>query len=355
MTYPNQQSPQGYAYPPVYPPQQPQQQGYPYATPQQLPPNPSAFPAGAAPQFVNPGETPAAAPALGFQDPSGGGGASPAARHLEDRTIIIRPRRIDETSSYQGQSRPTAYLDLYVIDGGPLIFGDSEDRANPRPPTHRIETPAYFENVMIGNTAFVSEVRSKLGPDGRATGLALGVVQRGTRGKRPYMITTCAKDLDGNLRPDGEQRRTLAQQIYQAHEQGTWQPPKAVPLAAAVQQQPAAQVNYAQPQQLAWPAHPAPAVPDAAHYAQPQQYAGPAQFGDHVPAPASTAMPGSLPPAPNWDPAQWAHFTTEQQQAIWAQASAAATPASAPPVTGSAVPPAAQATPPQAQQGGPGW
>jgi hypothetical protein len=325
------------------------QQGYPYPAPQQLPPNPSAFPAGAAPQFVNPGETPAPAPApsLGFQDPSGGGGASPAARHLEGRTIIIRPRRVDENSSYQGQSRPTAYLDLYVIDGGPLVFGDSEDRANPRPPTHRVETPAYFENVMIGNTAFVSEVRSKLGPDGRPTGLALGVVQRGTRGQRPYMITTCAKDLDGNVRPDGEQRKALAQQVYQAHEQGAWQPPKAVPLAAAVQQQPYAQVNYAQaatPQQAAAMASQHLDQMVNAQYGPPQQAAWP----------APAAAPG-LPPAPGWDPMQWGQFTPEQQQAIWAQASASATPASAPPVTGPAVPPAAPATPPQAQQGGPGW
>lgn len=368
MTYPQYQpTPGGYPMPP-----QPQQ-GYQYPPAQQLPANPAPT------QFVNPGEAPPpAVPAapLGFQDPAGGG-VAPGARHLEGRTVVIRPRRVDETSNYQGQARPTAYLDLYVIDGGPLVFGDSEDRANPRPPTHRIDTPAYFENMMMGNTMVVSEVRSKLGPNGEATGLALGVVQRGTRGQRPYMLTKCEKDLDGNERPDGAQRRAMAQSIYNRHngtEQPPWTPPKAVPLAAAVQQQPAAQVNYGPPpQQPAWPQQPHfaqygnPAAPGGAygpsthvppppgapaeHYAT---YANGPQGVNAPPATQQAAAPG-IPPAPGWDPAQWVQFTPEQQQSIWAQASAAATPASAPPVTGPTGAPAAPATPPQAQQGGPGW
>ena len=291
------------------------------------------------PQFAEPGVTPPA-PALQFQDPSGGG-VAPSARHLEGRTIVIVPRRVDESTKFQGADRPTAYLDLYVLDGGPMVYGDSEDKANPRPPTHRIETPAFFENVTMGNTMIVSEVRAKLGADGRPTGLALGVVQRGNRGNRPYMLTKCEKDLDGNVRPDGAQRRELAMQVYQAHTAGAWQSPKAQPLAVAAAM-PTAQVNYGQPpaQPQGWPAHPGPAVPDAAHYAP-----APVPQPQPVPAPAA-----GMPAPPSWAhvPDQWARLTPEQQQGVWAQQGApASTPA---PVT---VP--APASAPPSPAGGPGW
>lgn len=337
----------------TYPQQYAPQQGYPYAPPQQMPPNPSPYPAGAAPQFTDPGQVPqpAPAPALGFQDPTGGV-LAPSARHLEGRTIIIRPRRVDESTKYQGQERPTAYLDLYVIDGGPMIFGDSEDRANPRPPTHRIETPAYFENIMIGNTAFVQECRAKLGPDGRPTGLALGVVQRGTRGQRPWMITRCEKDLDGNERPDAAQRKALAQSIYSRHngaEQPAWVPPKAVPLAAAIGSG-ALQVNYAQ---AATPMQAAQMASQHLDQMVNQQYGPPQQQGwptHPAPAPQPAASSG-IPPAPGWAPEQWAQFNPEQQQQIWQSVNAGGSaPASAPPAASQGQP---VATPPP--PAGPGW
>lgn len=324
------------------------------ATPQfppQYAPNPNVPPAQG--HFVGPQSAPPAPQStaeLGFSDPSGGV-ANPTARHLLNRTIVIVPKRVDENAQYQGQPRPTAYFDLYVIDGPPLLYGDSEDRANPRPFTHTIETPAYFPDAQAGNVMFVNEVKSKLDPAGRPTGMALGVVQQGTRGNKPFLLTRCEKDVDGNERPGGEQRRDAAQKLVFAHRSGEWQPPRATPLAQA--QVPAVpQVQYGQlaPQQTQGtyvPPNP---------YAQPQQFPG-VQVTAQQSAPISAvpAPPAGYPPAPGWEnnPA-WATFTPDQQSQIWQQVQAAAVQGnqqqSAPPSDSGTAPATGQASPP-----GPGW
>lgn len=325
---------------------------YQYPAPGQMPQTPQ-FPPQYAPNPSVP-QTPQvqSAPApqstleLGFSDPSGGV-ANPTARHLVNRTIVIVPRRVDENAQYQGQPRPTAYFDLYVIDGGPLLYGDSEDRASPRPFTHTIETPAYFQDAQAGNVMFVNEVKSKLDPSGRPTGMALGVVQQGTRGNKPFLLTRCEKDVDGNERADGEARRQAAQKLVFAHRSGEWQPPRATPLAQA--QAPAVQpINYNTPvtQQYVPP------------MVQQNPYATPP-----MPQPTSAvpAPPTGYPPAPGWEsnPA-WGSFTQEQQSQIWAQVQANQ-PQSAPPSSSGVAPAAGQAVPPaQAQpaapvSNGPGW
>jgi hypothetical protein len=319
------------------------------ATPQFPPsyaPNPNVPPAGFTGTLPGASYTPPAPQStteLGFSDPSGGV-ANPTARHLDGRTIVIVPKRVDEQAKYQGQDRPTAYFDLYVIDGGPIMYGDSEDRANPRPFTHTIETPAYFPDAQSGNVLFVNEVRSKLGPNGQPTGMALGVVQRGNRGKKPWLLTRCEKDMDGNERQDGAARRDAAQRLVFAHRSGEWQPPRATPLAQA--QAPAVpQVAYGQsgPQQYGAQLPPTP-----------NPYA-PVPQGVNVNAPVSTvpAPPTGYPPAPGWEgnPA-WTMFTTEQQSAIWQQFQQASQPQSATaPAAGQAVPPGAA----PAAANGPGW
>lgn len=254
-----------------------------------------------------------AVPALGFQDPSRGAGAgNPGPRHLIGRTIVMVPKRIDKDSKYDGQARPTAYADLYVIDGGPITYGDSEDKASPRPPTHVIETPAFFPNAMIGNQAFVTEIESKLGPNGQPTGLSVGVVVK-PDGKRYYAMTPCATDERGNDRPDGAARRAAAQDIYMRKQSGEWIPPLPVPLGQAAPPVQPGTVSYAQP----------PQQPQYAQYAP--QSAPPVQM-----QPQGAPAPG-MPPPPGWEgnPA-WGQFTTEQQLSIWQQSSG---PAAAAPTT----------------------
>jgi hypothetical protein len=303
LTYPNQQYPGpqavGHAAPQAY---SGAPAGYGYPQPVQMAPGQ---------QFVQPqmqqGQAPAV-PGLAFQDPSRGvGSGTPAPRHLLGRTIIMVPKRVDENAKYDGQSRPNAYVDLYVIDGGPITYGDSEDKANPRPPTHTVATPCFFPNVMIGNDAFVSEVRSKLGPNGQPTGLSVGVVVK-PQGKRYYAMTPCSTDENRNDRPDGDARRQAAQDIYMRHQSGEWTPPVPTPLGQVAPPQ-APQVNYSQP-------------PQAQQFNYAPQSAPPVQQGwpvtDAAQQQAPQGVPGSMPPAPGWEanPA-WLQFTQEQQMSIW--------------------------------------
>jgi hypothetical protein len=365
LTYPNQYQQPGPGYP------------GPYAVGQQAP---QAYSGAPVQQFAQPQAAPAAPPSLGFQDPSRGvGGSSPAVRHLINRTVVMVPKRVDQSSKYDGQVRPTAYVDLYVIDGGPLTFGDSEDRVNPRPPTHTVETPAFFPNAMIGNQAIVSEIESKIDPSGRPTGISVGVVVK-PEGKRYYALTPCATDEKRNDRPDGAQRRAAAESVYMRHQSGDWTPPVPVPLGQAPTPQAPTMsygpplgvlTNHGQPEftyanpNPQWAAGPGGLYPagdpryaqQAAQQSAPpvQQVAQgwPATDAQQQSAPPVQGTPlvhgalGTMPPAPGWEanPA-WMQFTQEAQMSIWQQVNAAG--AGQP--SGAGAPAAA----PQSA-GGPGW
>jgi hypothetical protein len=333
----NPYAPQQYGAPPAPPQQQWGQQaayGAQAYVNQQQPPGWQGQPAA-------PPEAPPQAPpnasfdqdALNFADPTGGGGLSPNVRHWVGRTVILIPRRVDETAQYEGQSRPTAYFDLYICDGGPLPLGDSEARNAPRPPTHTVSAPAFYENAMAGNTGIVSEVRERIGKDGRPTALILGVCEQGTKGNRPFLLTKCAKKLDGQDRPDGAAREKNARDLYAAHRQGQWTPPKPTPLAQAGAPAGQGVVNYANaasPQQAAqWASANLDSVVQSQYGPGPSQAFGPPPAQQY--APAQSAPPVGMPPPPGWDPAQWSQFPPEQQQAIWAQMAAGQTaPAGAP-------------------------
>lgn len=335
MTYPQNGAPSQQA--PQYGFGQPQQQ-----PPMQfMPPSSAGAPA--------PGPAPAAP--LSFQDPSRGGGVTPAARNLDGCTVIFVPKRIDESTTYGGQPRPTAFFDLYVVDSptGTVAFGDCEDQdpSKRRPATHTVAAPAFFPNVMMGSTAIVNEIRSKLRPDGTPTGLSVGVVQRSPRGRFPWLLTPCDKDANGNARPDGEQRRASAQALYHAHQSGQWQPPAAVPIAQMAAPAGQGVVSYAQPAQQPNPytgpvmqATPGPQGP-----VYQQQAAAPQQATQQV-----AQQGGMWPPAPGWPAESWAQFTPEQQAQLWAQVSG--TPAPPAPAPASPAPPQGQ---PNVQAAGPGW
>lgn len=281
-------------------PGQPQQQPWPGGYVQQPAQQPGGWPQ-AAPQSQPQGDP--------FQDPSRGGGAAPSARHLEGRTIIVVPHRVDETSKFKDAVRPTAYLDLFVLDGGPMQYGDNADLHTP--PTHQIQTPCHFANIMMGNSGIVNEVRDLL----RRGGMSVGVVQRGQKGNRPYLITKVETDLDGNTRPDGAQRRELARNIYFAHTSGSWQSPEPLLL------QPAGplpgSVNYANAATPWQAAQMASAHLDSVVNAQ---YGPPA--GQQPPAPnpypqqSQPTGDAGYPPPPGWDPGQWANFSPADQLRI---------------------------------------
>ncbi len=310
MTYPQYQSqPQGYA--PAYP-------AHPetYAVdPQQLHNQRAAYLAGA-PQPAAQGQA-IAPPVPQLRDGSSGGGTpAPKFRHLLGRTIIVEPIRVDEdamdTSVNPPVKRPEAYFHLTVVDGGPVRYGDSQDRdvSKQRPNTHESDTPARWTNVNDRSYGFVQAVRDALnaGEPGR-----VGVVQKGTKGNKPYLITKCGTDVEGNARPDGDARYAAAMEIFGRiwHDKHAPAEPKqfvspeprslvAPPAAAPPQVAYGAPQGYAQPPQAAYAPVAAPAV-DPAYAAwmasqQQLQSAPPAA----APAPNGYYMPGqqAAPVAP---------------------------------------------------------
>jgi hypothetical protein len=337
--------------------------------PQYQPPAPAAPPQGYPSQSYAPAYPPAAPlqqqPAQGqaitppvptLRDgSSGGGNPAPKFRHLLGRTIIVEPIRVDEnamdTSVNPPVVRPEAYFHLTVCDGGPVRYGDSQDRdvSKQRPNTHEIDTPCRFTNVNDRSYGFVQAVRDALnaGEHGR-----LGVVQQGTKGNKPYLITKCNTDVLGNARPDGDARFAAAMEIFGKiwHDKHAPGEPKqfvnpeprslVAPPAAAP-----AQVAYGAP--ATPPQGYAPAGYAAQPYPQQQGYGVPVPTGPTFASPALvdrlTSTPQSAPPAaaPAVDPAYAAWLAS--QQAMRAEQQFQAGPYG----DGMMAPPVAPAVPPQ--------
>lgn len=341
--------------PPVYPP------GYAQPAPQQAPPGygypvQGGAPVPMAPQFQPPqyaqlAPVPAqSAPQPGaglpdgeFTDPSRGGELSPKIRHMVNRTVIIEPLRIDETAKgmpqpgKEAEVRPCLYAHVTIVPGGidksgaplgPVEFGDEiKGGRQTRPNTHVVNAPYRVTNLMINNTWIVQACRDALPPFGN--GLMLGVIERGTQGNEPFLLTKVAEHVDGSERPDAAQRLAAAKQLWAQIKAGQFTNPTPTQL------QPVAGSAYAQP---------APAYQQPPQYAAPTQYAPapqgyPATPAYPVPAqPAPPSTPG-VPPGfdvtqcpPGWDVGAWSGFAANPQQAaaIWANIFAQQQPASAP-------------------------
>lgn len=289
MTYPQQQT---------YAPQQ-----YP-AYPQQQYPAPAAAPAPAPTQGA---ALPAVPPPPPRLSTGGSGGAWPKMRNLVDRLIIVEPIRVDETATDKaGKSRPEAYFHLTVCNGGPLRYGDSEEEGSPRPHTHEVDTPVRFTNVNSYSYGFVQAVRDGLaaGEPGR-----IGVVQRGTMGNKPYLITRPGTDVLGNARPNGDalfaEGMAIWTKIWNAKHGGEpFVSPTPRSLVAAPAQ-PAPQVSYQQPaaaQQYAQygvanPYQPLTSHEAAAGVAQPA-YQPQQQYAYAPQQPQQGYTPGTVPPQP---------------------------------------------------------
>jgi hypothetical protein len=208
--------------------------------------------------------------------------------------------------------RPTAYYHLTVVDGGPLQYGDNRDHdiSKQHGMTMEIATPCRFTNVTSDRFGIVNEVRDCMA---RGDAASVGVMVQGTKGNRPFLITKCSKDLDGNERPDGAQRFELASQIWNQVWAKTFVSPEPRSLVAAPPVQPP-QVAYQPYQQQA------PAGYASQQYAQtgtvPTPYgAAPAQqvHPEYVTAVTQpTYNPG---PAPQTDTMGYAAHLDQQQRA----------------------------------------
>lgn len=296
--------------------------------------------------------TPAADP---FSDPTGGGN-NPHLRNLEGRTVVIRPISVDETAVFKGQSRPSAYFDLVVVDGGPGTFGENMETGTPA--THAFSAPAYFPGSLSGSVGVVDVCRKNAG------GLVVGVVQRGQKGNRPWLITKVATDIDGNPRPDSEQRRAAARDLWFKIQAGEFRatvpqllnagpPAGSVNYGQVSYPSAPAQAQYAQPAQqyvgasgAAYPLPPAQQQPSYAGMAYDpgqgyaQSTASPVYVEQRNAAPAAPVAPtqnvaqgppngnpltqqhDAPPVPPGWDAQAWANFPPEAQRNIWAQINA---------------------------------
>lgn len=336
MTYPQQQyPPQGYAPAPAQPQYAPQ--GY-------APPPPPAQPQYAPqPQQAQP-------PAIGgtgLQTPtpplatggSASGGAWPKARHLQGCTFILEPIRVDETKTaivkQNGVNtvvpRPEAYFHLTIVDapGGKIQYGNSEDLdpAKQRPNVWERDVPCRFTNCNDYGYGFVNETRAALaaGEEGR-----VGVVERGTEGNRPYLVTRPDKMVGGADRPGGAERFEKAAYVWNlvygsTHGGAPFDNPAPRSLMAAPAQQPQ-QVAYAQPAQSPAPytmpqppQHPYPglqpgyAVPAAFNPAAAAQY-GPAT-GQPYTAPQAYGM--AAPQQPAYAPPPQGHYAPPSPFEAW--------------------------------------
>jgi hypothetical protein len=359
VTYPQQPSyPVAPGYPPQgYMPAGPQPQ---YGAPQGTPWMPQQYGGAPAPQLGGQ-MPPTAAPALGESGRTGGGPKAPAPRHLVGRTVILEPIRIDETTKQKNDKtgemelRPTAYYNLTVVDGGPLQYGDnkSNDPRQQHGMTMETQVPARFLNVSSDRFGIVNEVRDTMA---RGDAASVGVMVQGTRGNFPFLMTKCSRDLDGNERPDGDQRFQAATQVWNAIFAKTFQSPEPRSLVAAppvqppqVQYQQQAPAGYAQQQYAQTGTVPTPYAAAPAGQLHPEYVAAatqpaynPGPAPQHYPVPGGTAADWAASPyqpqqAPQSQVQQFAHggYMPEQLQ------------------TGAYNPPqqSAPPTPPSAQQG----
>ncbi len=356
-----------------------QQPGYPAGygqpAPQSVPPNYGGYAVPNAPQPQPAASLPQNLPQGDFADPrTAGGELTPKIRHMagdiqaqppkRGRTVIIEPLKIDEQA--KGLPRPDgtvpinpcAYVNLTIVDGGPIEFGDEWKASRQvRPNTHQVNTPFRCMNMMIGNTWIVNAIRDALPPLGN--GLLLGIIETGTQGNNPFLITKCEVDVMGQDRPDGAQRREAARQLWAQIKAGAFTNPTPtllVPLSTyAPQGQPqpaygppqyqqAPQQVYGAPQGYVMPAQPEPS------------YAQQAPIQPQTASMVNAAAPAGLPPGfdvtqvpPGWDAGAWQPFAANPAQAaaIWANVlSQQGQPAQQP------VDPNGQ---PYAAQGNPGW
>lgn len=318
--YPNQ--PQGYA------PQQQYHQpmpGWPHqGMPAQYsaPPSPVQAPAAEVmpPQFSDGGTF------------TGTGTKMPAVRELVNRTVVIVPLSVDETNVHKGQPRPSGRADLYVIDGGPLVYGSNQEDGTPA--THQINTPCVFKGWTVGNVNIVREIRAALAN----RSMPVGVVYRSTFGQKPFNLGKVRELPDnGGPRPDGEQRWQAMQAAFDGLSTGRIPNPEPVELNPKTGQGQGYQPQYVPVQQPAYgygqpgpmqqvqqqyaPHGGAPAAPQPSAFAQ---MAAPevAQVHQqnpiaHMPVSAPAAQPSApLPPAPPGFELVWHTFSPEQRAAL---------------------------------------
>lgn len=289
-----------------------------------------------------------------IMDPVTGGEPGPSVSELAGRLVVLLPHRIDENAPNpyarpgEPNTKPELHADIFILDGGPLVFGAAPKASPPRPnPTHQVAIPAEFTLRRFQHPNIVDSCRAAIG-----RGVVIGVISQGVpkdpKNNPPWNLTRLADD---------DPRRQQVAQYLGAKAAGVAPVNKPVPLPGAQpampqpgQYAPAPQPNGYAPQyapplapQYAPPPLPqpqpqyAPQVPTmpaaqgyaAAQYAPMAPPAAP-QVPQYAPQMPAQAPPQALQPPPGYE-ALWPQFTAEQQQAVVAQYQAQQPPAGAVP------------------------
>lgn len=263
---------------PYYPPaSQPQPQYAPQAQPVQQAPAVSAVP-----MFADP-HIPAADP-------------GPSWGELLGRTVAVFASQVGESQNFDKTAMvPTIWFDLYVTEGGPIVFGAAPKANPPRPyPTSQASVPALFKNQMASHGNIVRAVAPFVGKQ-----FVIGVVAKSTFGQKPYILEKLA---------DNDPRMVEAQRVVTGILNGSIVPAPIQPL----QMPGMPQAVVAQPQYAPQQPPPGMVMPQAA---PPQQYAQAPQQ-----APQGVERPAHV------DPNFWATLSPEQQQMTVAMAAQSAPP-----------------------------
>lgn len=244
--------------------------------------------------------------------PTVGGGTSPGARHLEGRVVIIRPIRVDEDalSFDKKTAAPTLIADIIVCDGPDIEYGDQIDTAGRqlKPVSLRVSTPCMFRGWMDSHTYIVNAGRDLLRAGQPVT---VGIIERGTKGNRPYFLTETHTDVDRQPRTDPSftKRRQNAIDLWNAFQTGQWSPPIPVELNPT-------------PFASAWVVSPGAAPlanPAAVPWGQPvaAQTSAPAGWGVQPSSPPAGPPQRDLSvPVPGLE-AHWAAGTEQQRRDAW--------------------------------------
>lgn len=194
-----------------------------------------------------------------------GGGDSVAMRNLDGRTVMLIVTGHNPNDTYEGDPRPSITADLYVLDGGPLTYGD---RVRPAvtPPTKSVSTPAYFVGVKLTGPV-VDSAKAYVGTN-QPVG---GRVVRGTKGQKgnpPWLLVNLGTELDPRRAEAGQLSEQLIDLLV-AHRSRQWTPPTPTdliqsgpPQAAPTGYAPTQQVHYGPPMPPQQPTAPSlPQVP----------------------------------------------------------------------------------------------
>jgi hypothetical protein len=300
---------------------------------QQAPAQAVAYPLAAPPQAPAPVAAPAVAP--GFTPPptfamaTGGGGMKPGVRQLGGRHVIMIQtsdvRLVKKYEAKDGETEEEITVDVVVLDGGPLTFGDKV-KGGVTPPTHVVQTPCRINNVPINKKVLIKSLAEQGGRGAMVIGF-----MRGVQGTQNFyyelappvdqaaiggMATAWWTATDGGKLNNPEPQLTAYGQQVDANRKAAEQASAALAQAAQQHARPAAQAYQAAPAAAApqgWNAggFPTPqAAPAAAPAGWPQ---APAQVAPATPT-LSQGIPANL----------WESMSPEQQQAFMAHVQASA-------------------------------